>query len=377
MELNPTLGLLRLALGVCLFLLLFLFLRLRSEKARSSSSPKSADQDGWIGPEWLTVQEIISEASDIKSFRLIRENGKSLPPFKPGQFLSFEIENDPKVIRSYSISSSAEVRSSVQVSVKRLEGGKGSVWFHTLKVGDRVRAYPPSGLFSDDGLKPSQVVMVAGGIGATPMVSMIRTHIDRCDQQEMVLFYGIRSPQDAAFHVLFEVLSYRHKNFKYFPIVSHDESWHGDQGFISVKWMRSKIKINEDAEVFICGPKVMMDKVGGEFLAQGVSESQFHVEEFVSPVSLENRTRPEVEVKIALQNQEMVYKSKETLLEFFEAQGVLVPSACRSGVCGTCKCRVEGRVEQMTQSGLTISERREGYVLSCVSFPLEDLKVDL
>ena len=143
--------------GAFAFTLLTLVLRSLGEakKTMDANSDGLPDDDRWFGLEELEIIDIFEETSDIKTFKLKRMKGKRVPSYAPGQFLSFEIPNEKKVFRSYSVSGSPENNNFLQISIKKIENGLGSNWFHSLKVGDTVRAHPPSGLFTDQGLEPA------------------------------------------------------------------------------------------------------------------------------------------------------------------------------------------------------------------------------
>ena len=169
-------GLLFLVSGVSVFVVMLLTLRLLA--LRSSDSSVSDDEDAWLGAEDLEIVDIVEETPDVKSFKLRRLEGKVFPPFRGGQFLSFQINGDPSVARSYSLSSPQQNREVVQVSVKRLKDGVGSNWFHQRRIGDHVKAFAPSGHFVDENEGDQVRVFIAGGIGITPVFSMLTSHLE-------------------------------------------------------------------------------------------------------------------------------------------------------------------------------------------------------
>lgn len=124
--------------GASLFFIMLLVLRGMSRRNQGESALELKSEEGWHNKEQLRIVEIVNESETIKSFRLRRMGNKPMPSFLPGQFISFQIGEDEKLIRSYSIASSSESRASLVVAVKALKDGKGSPWFHSLKVGDMV-----------------------------------------------------------------------------------------------------------------------------------------------------------------------------------------------------------------------------------------------
>jgi ferredoxin-NADP reductase len=371
-------GLLYLSLGVGGFSTLLLGFRVLAQNSATDAAPTGKNDEAWRTKEPLRIVEIIEETHDIKTFRMQRNERKPFPSYHSGQFITFQIGSQEKVLRSYSISNASTQRHTLQVSIKRLKDGVGSGWFHSLKVGDTVIGYPPSGLFTDETSTAQQRVYIAGGIGITPMLSMISANIDRAENSEMILFYGMRSMKDMAFHDELKILARRAKNFSYFPILSDASGgWTGDTGFINLSFIRSKIQLRPGAKFYFCGPPVLTDKVTDELLTAGVVAEDIHAEVFASPTVFDKDKIPERRAKIEVLGNSLQYACKDTLLEFLENNNVPISYACRVGVCGTCKAKVDGKVHAITDSGLTLAEKRQGMVLTCVCFPEGDLKIAL
>lgn len=210
-------GLFYLVSGISSYVILACFLRVLSSKEDSKQKNTLSEiENSWSSLEELEILDILEETGDIKTFRFKRKNGGKIKEVKPGQFLSFQIRDNEKTLRSYSISSSCENYNIIQVSIKKIENGVGSNWFHSLKVGDFVLAHPPSGLFTDNELQEEVRIFIAGGIGITPFVSMVETAFDRGQKHLIYLFYSVRSKKDLAFH---DVLTSLEKRFQNFPII--------------------------------------------------------------------------------------------------------------------------------------------------------------
>mgnify|MGYP000471723683 CR=1 FL=1 len=375
-------GLFYLASGFSAFLLLFVILRTIGLNLRLKENVSSQfgfeDNAKWDGIESLEIVDIISESSDVKTFQLKRISNKDFPSFSAGQFLSFKI--DSKNFRSYSISSSSINNHFITVAVKLIKDGVGSSYFHSLEVGDSVQAYAPSGLFTDEALPSnSSRIYIGGGIGITPLISMIRSALDKGDKSDLVLFYGARSFEDLVFHESLVLLSKRNKNFSYIPVLSEQsEGWSGEKGFISIELIQSKVSSITDSNFYFCGPSVMTDSISEKLLEEGISNKKIHSEKFISPTSVSADEIEQVSVNLHLNGVKYKYESKEPLLDFFEQEGESIDFACRSGVCGACKMKCKsGKVSSLSDSGLTDDEKDEGYILSCVSRPLENSEFEV
>jgi hypothetical protein len=362
--------------GFGIFIIVFLGFRLLALEMERGAHPVAVEDD--LGKMELVVLNSFYEAKDVKSLLFAKANGKNFPKFKAGQFLSFQIGNDPKTLRSYSISSSPQATSSLQVSVKALPNGLGSNWMHSLKPGDRVLAFPPSGLFVDGDHPESPKVCVAGGIGITPFISMLLAKSSSSESSETVLFYGMRTSKDMAFHDLLVFLSKRMPNFKYFPILSEsDPEWNGDKGFVTTAYIQSKIALVPDQRFFFCGPPIMTDTIVASLKSLGTPEENIHSEKFASPVSFDRSVIESRDLSLTWNGKKVVYKGKETILEALEKADLNHPFACRVGVCGSCKCKVSGKFKAITDAGLTAEEKKAGLCLACVAFPEEDMEIQV
>lgn len=369
-------GLFYLSTGVGTFVSLLLGLRTLGS-GRTQEKTRAAAEDGWNHKESLKVVEIIEESSDIKSFLFKREGNRPFPRFAPGQFLSFQIGEEDKCLRSYSLSGSVANRETLRVSIKRLDNGKGSGWFHARRVGDRVWAFPPSGHFTDAKLASEPRVYVAGGIGITPLLSMVLSNLDGAGDYPLNLFYAARTPKDLAFHDLLVYLSARHRRFRYHPVVSAgDATWTGEVGRLSADYIKEKLGAVSDPHYFFCGPPPLTNAIVEGLLKAGVQEDCIHSEKFASPQALDVSKIPHREANVIFQGETHRYQGKQTLLEFLESRGRAPAFACRVGVCGTCKMKLQGKVELLTDAGLTPAEKREGLTLTCVAYPESDVTLE-
>ncbi len=375
-----TQGLLYLTSGALVFVIMLMILRELGSKNSTTSNAKT-ELFPWLGTDLLKIVDIKTETHDIKTFRLQRDNGGNFPQFKEGQFLSFQIGDDEKTLRSYSISSSALNLKTIDVSIKLLKDGVGSGWFHSRAISDTVTAFSPNGLFTTEKEKyeSKPLVLVAGGIGITPFLSMIKTATEVASTTPMYLFYGARTKKDLAFHD--ELLTYnkRFNNFNYIPVLSENsEGWNGQTGFITTDLIKKSITHLAEAKYFFCGPPILTDSVTEKLLENNVSLDSIHSEKFASPASFDKSKISAVKATIKYNGTNLDYDGKESILEFFEEKNQPINFACRVGVCGSCKCKlISGEVDVFSDSGLTPQEVKEGYIQTCVARPLSDIELSL
>lgn len=333
---------------------------------------------GWSGFRKFRVErkEIEDTYSTICSFYLKPVDDQPLPTFYPGQFLTFGLELQSAngqvepVVRCYSLSD-APGKEYYRVSIKRVPApkdsqvpaGRSSNYFHDqVKVGDILNVRAPSGHFyierSDD-----PVVFVGGGIGITPMLSMLNWVLEHQPEREVWLFYGVRNKQELMMKSQLESLSAKHSNFHLHLCFSDPspadvigQDFH-HLGRINVNLMRMHLPL-KPYHFYICGPTSMMESLVHGLEDWGVAESHIHFEAF-GPASIKRRSsKPSIStesgdsvdigisVKFSLSGKQLHWRPSDgTLLEFAEANAVAVNSGCRAGGCGTCQTRLlEGEV---------------------------------
>ncbi len=370
-------GLLYLISGFSFFIVMSLVFRLVSlNRGEGKRAQLREENDLWPGLEELEILDILQETSDIKTFRLKRKKEREMPSYNPGQFLSFQIGDDSKLLRSYSISSSCENRKVIEVSIKKIKDGVGSGWFHSLSVGDNVLAHSPAGLFTDGPLNDEPRVFIAGGIGITPFMSMIISALDRGEKHEVVLFYGARGASDLAFHDTLLILSKRYENFHYYPVLSDEEVSTYLHGRITLDLIKSKVSSMSKSKFFFCGPPPMTDGLSKDLKNDGIAAKDIHSEKFISPTTVSLSDIPDRNLVVQYNKKKYDYSGKKNLLEFFEDQDVDIPFACRSGVCGACKVKcISGKALSLSNSGLS-EEEQESHILTCVSWPEEELVLE-
>lgn len=201
------------------------------------------------------ITQIRQVTHDVKSFHFALPNR---PVYKPGQFLVWEVPFDDKVRkRAYSLAS-APHWDNVEVLIKLHSEGKVTPKIFTFKEGDEVEIKMPFGTFCMQEPFPESMVFLAGGVGLSAMISMIRylEHIDY--QGEVVLLYGNRTPDDIVLKDELDRLA-RDWRLKLVHTIDHPDGfdWQGETGYISPAMIR-KYCIVEKSNFFMCGPPQMI-----------------------------------------------------------------------------------------------------------------------
>lgn len=239
---------------------------------------------GWSGFRPFIVNKIVDEARGIKSFYLHAEDGGAIAGFEPGQYLGIKVNvpgHDYDEIRQYSLSNapgSDHYRITVKAeSTPTAPAGKVSNHLHDARPGDRVWVQPPTGDFTVRH-PDSALVLIAGGVGITPLLSILLHRIDTRDDVSDVAF--VHCCKDADHHVMADELrrlSARH-GFKYH--VSYETASGADhQGHLDPTTLSRWID-TPDADVYFCGPKPFMTAVNSALLGLGFKDAQLHYEVF-------------------------------------------------------------------------------------------------
>ncbi|MBF0613549.1 MAG: 2Fe-2S iron-sulfur cluster binding domain-containing protein [Magnetococcales bacterium] len=355
---------------------------------------------GWSGWRSLRVarKHLEDHAGSICSFELLPVDGGVLPAFLPGQFLTLHLSvpdaatGEKRVVsRCYSLSDRPGLRH-YRISVKRVPGGVASNHLHDhVQVGDVLSVLAPAGRFVlEPGLTP--VVLIAGGIGITPLVSMILTQLAQEPQREVWFFYGVRDASERAFHGQLRELSHNHPGFRY--LACHSQSAADTQaredfdhaGRVDITLLRMRLALRP-YHFFLCGPTAMIDTLRPALAGWGVLPEQIHTENF-GPSMGSKEPSPEVRkvatppkrakqmVTFRISGKKMLWDTNVvTLLEFAEQQGIDAPFGCRSGACGACQTGVtQGEVEYLENPDFTPDP---GTCLLCVTRPRTDLTLTL
>ncbi|MGB9648582.1 MAG: ferric reductase-like transmembrane domain-containing protein [Stellaceae bacterium] len=226
------------------------------------------------------VSEVRKERGDTSTL-VMHPDGHPGFRFSPGQFGWLTLWGSPFKITGhpFSFSSSAEVTDGrVEMSIRNL--GDFTSAIHKVPVGLRVYLDGPYGAFTI-GNPADMHVLIAGGVGITPMMSMIRTLADRSDTRPAILLYGSRDWESITFREELEALKARLNLTVVHVLANPSAGWTGEQGFITAEvFERHLPPPYADHEYFICGPDVMMDAIEKALGDMNVPLSKYHSERY-------------------------------------------------------------------------------------------------
>jgi len=237
------------------------------------------------GTVQLRVADIIDETPDTKTFRMV---GLSplLFSFKPGQFVTLKLPIDGKEIaRSYSISSSPSRPHCLELTIKRVPGGLVSNWMcDNVKLGDILNARGPAGKFSCFNYPSKKMLLIGGGSGITPVMSMLRWIVDTAADVDAYLFVSAKSPRDIIFRNELNWMSSRHSGIKVGITCTSrctgSDSWTGLTGRCDASMLKLLVPDLFERHVFMCGPEPFMDAVTACLRGIEFPIANLHVESF-------------------------------------------------------------------------------------------------
>ncbi len=334
----------------------------------------------------MTVSEVIEETPSTKTFRLVNPEGP-LPPFQAGQYVSLSIEVDSiKTSRAYSIASAPSETGYFDLTVRRME--KGLVSNHLLdhvRAGDSLIISGPQGTFHHNPIiHDDTLVLLGGGCGITPLMSMVRDTIQSGLQRTLYLIYGNRSGDDMIYHKELVQMAEKHANFNYIPVLEQpDAGYQGKTGYITGELIKDIIGDIEGKSFFICGPQAMYNFCLPELKKLGVPKRKIRKEMFGTPINIweypgwPEAVKPHQVCTITVNGENKLEAvASESILVTLEKNGLVIPTICRSGECSLCRVKImSGKVYQPQGTLVRKSDRHFGYVHSCVTYPLEDVDI--
>ncbi len=253
------------------------------EVERKKYDETLAKEGGWKGYKKFTITNKENESKLITSFYLEPVDGKTVPIFNSGQYISIMLDllEGGTVVRNYSLSNSPNGKY-YRISVKREENGLVSNYLHdTLCQGDKIRVNPPYGsLCLKETDKPA--VLISGGVGITPMMSILQ---DAADQQLTKQIYFIHGTPDMNTHAFKDdviTLTSDHNNFNHHFFYSKDSVKSADtkEGRMTMNSIKEIIDHKKNAEFYLCGPAQMMKDLYRELINWGVIPDKIIYEYF-------------------------------------------------------------------------------------------------
>ncbi|WP_165700731.1 2Fe-2S iron-sulfur cluster-binding protein [Alienimonas californiensis] len=360
-------------------------LRIAARRAPAGPAEKPTS---WRGQ--LEVARIFEETPDVKTYRLVPPAGGELPfNYAAGQYLTVSLpvqtESGPATLkRSYSFSSAPTRRGYCEITVKRDPSGIGSRALHDgVSEGDLLTVAGPAGRFTfqdaaEPVAAPAGVVLIAGGVGLTPILSILRSLTDRSWPGAIYVVNVQKTRADLIAGAELRALAARFPNVHLLTAVTREPADDAHlSGRLTAERLRDFVPNLKKLPVFLCGSEPMMAATRGLLRSLGVPPERIATEEFTAgppPQGLgEGETDgpavvPAAAITFTRAGRSVTAPGETTVLEAAEQVGVPMPYECRSGLCGQCKVRcTEGAVTMESRDALSSKEEKAGYILACQS----------
>jgi ferredoxin-NADP reductase/phytoene dehydrogenase-like protein len=338
----------------------------------------------WEG--YLRVAGIEVLTSTVRRIRFEPLDGGAMPfPFTAGQYVKVDLPVAVDSIeRSYSICSSPGESGFVEIAVKHEPDGLGSGFLHEeLEAGLALRVSGPHGEFTwEPGTEADTLLLIAGGVGITPLMSVLRAAADAGHAGRIVLLASYRTEDEVLFGPEIEALRFRLPGLEV-SVFATDRA--------------RRIGLDEllphagpTTRVHLCGPAPMMQDLIGRLAELGVPREAIRTEAFVSGRSKETRRERAHAIAVAAVAAGVTEfmigtvggapafpcSPGQSVLDAANAVGVPLPQSCGEGACGTCRVRVlSGAYETDDRGMFSADELAAGWRLACQTLPTGDLVI--
>jgi uncharacterized protein len=382
-----------------------------------------ASKNAWDGWREFILDNRVAESDTITSFYLKPKDRGPLQPFRPGQYLTVQVEipgQEHPAIRTYTISD-APSQSYFRLSIKReREPGRPpgivSNWLHDhFEAGNVLLAKAPAGQFclptfnpvapvgTGAGLAPIHsilrgltesrvfrrpmnnfpVVLISAGVGITPMICMLNALVGSQVKRPIFFIHGTRNSSEHAFAGHVRSIRLRHENVKIHVAYSRPNAEdllgkdYDAQGRIGIKTIQELVP-GPYGDFFLCGPGTFMKNIYEDLAQWGVELERIHFESFgpatvAVPSTASAATKAKHRICFYPDDKSVGWDGTSTLLDFALSHGFKPRYGCRSGVCGTCSCKLlKGKVSYVRTPAATTAKDN---VLLCCAKPESDVTI--
>jgi vanillate O-demethylase ferredoxin subunit len=307
--------------------------------------------------ETLRTVRIVSrrdETPDIATFELRADDGPALPGFEAGAHIDVEVK--PGLLRQYSLCDLPNGANSYRIGVLRDPKSRGgSIAMHARARGDCIRISTPRNHFPLVG-GTSRTLLLAGGIGITPLLAMAQQLHQ--SNQPFEMHYCVRSTAQAAFQQELRSRSYRDR-----------VRLHLDDGDPSQKLdIDALLAVNGQADLYVCGPAGFIGWIAAAAERAGLGADRFHREYFKPDPAAPVGEDGAFSVNLVRAGKTIEIAAGKSILVALQDHGIALPKSCESGVCGTCLTKVLGGIPEHRDYYLNESEKARGdQILPCCS----------
>ena len=355
---------------------------LGSRVVAALAAPHSVDRYlEMIDPTW-SVNEVRAELIAVRqqtadSVTLALRPNRNWQGFKAGQYVRLAVEIDGvRRTRCYSPANSVHTRTGlIELTAKAHAGGFVSRYLREqARPGMVFGLSQAEGVFALPEQRPERVLLISGGSGITPVMSMLRTLCDEGHQGRITFLHYTNAARDMIYAAELADIAIRYPNVQLVRAFAQADQGGEMQGLFSREQLLRAAPDYAQAQTFLCGPPGMMQAVQKLFAGEGLSE-RLHLEHFgAAPIAL-NPANAQGEVRFA-RSERLAVNSGATLLDQAEAAGLKPESGCRLGICHSCTCRKTSGKVRDTRTG-QVSDGGEEDIQICVSVPVGTVTLDI
>lgn len=340
----------------------------------------------------FVIDDIIEESANVKTYILKRTDAERPAYFRAGQYVVVREMVDNKLIArpiSLSCSPSFTKEGKYSITVKKVEDGFLSKHIlDTWKKGTQVETSGPQGVFYYEGFRDAKkVVVVCGGSGVTPIISMAKAIADGIEDFEMIVLYGSKTESEILFKDRFNKVISKTGKVKVVYVLSNEKKEGFEYGFIGADLIR-KYAGDGQYSIFAAGPMAMYRFLDKEVQKLGLIRKYYRKEIFGAskepwtlpgyPQGARDKTY-KVTVKMCDKEYNIDCSANETILVAFERAGIAGPNRCRGGICGWCRSKlIKGEVYIPEETdGRREADKVYGYIHPCASYAVTDLVIEV
>ncbi|AUH32668.1 hybrid-cluster NAD(P)-dependent oxidoreductase [Paracoccus tegillarcae] len=352
----------------------------------------SSDVAIWTDAEPLTCCAVVPEAPNTVTVSFVTASGAQFR-YEPGQFLTLELPVPGGTVwKTYTISSSPSRPMTISVTVKAQAGSVGTRWMlDHLTPGMQIKAIGPAGIFSMPRNERKKYLFISAGSGITPLLAMTTYLYDRGTDVDVAFVHCAQRPQDIIARQRLEQMASRVPSIRLFFIVEQDDPyrvWTGLRGRLNQLMIGLIAGDYLERDVYCCGPEPFMNAVREMLIALGYDMDHYHQESFAAPVKKEDQLpehddvvldeRAAASVAFARSDVTAECNETDTVLAVARGAGIVIPSGCTFGVCGTCKVKkTAGDVHMVHNGGISEDDIAAGFILACCSSPIGAVEIDV
>ncbi|TXH05632.1 MAG: ferredoxin reductase [Nevskiaceae bacterium] len=354
---------------------------LGSRLAATLSFPHGVDRYlEQFDPSW-SLHEVRAEVVGVRhlttdSVTLSLKPNANWRGFVPGQYVRLTVEiNGVRRTRCYSPANSAHARDGlIELTAKAHANGFVSRHLREqLRPGTVVTLSQAEGQFALPEWRPERVLLISGGSGITPVMSMLRTLCDEGHKGRITFLHYSNKATDLIYADELAQLAARHPNVQLLRAFAEPGQGGELEGLFSRAQLAQAVPDYAQAQTFLCGPPGMMKAVQAVFAAEAL-EARLHLEHFTAAPVVVDSAGAEGEVRFA-RSERLARNSGATLLDQAEAAGLKPESGCRMGICHACTCRKTAGKVRDTRTG-QISDGEEDIQI-CVSVPVGTVTLEI